>query len=152
MLWPNLARVLCRRRAAGLLCSPDGVFRALNHACVTLETISSLEHINCRFGQGKTHNLKTGATSGKRAIQFCISTHPLQQLGATGMKSDRRQQRGTTVRSGHVSMLDVAHKHTSTKEILLWKIPSEPPTALQASECSELRDPMRASCQIPAQH
>ena len=68
------------------------------------------------------------------------------------MKSDRRQQRDTTVRSGHVSMLDVAHKHTSTKEILLWKIPSEPPKALQASECSELLDPMRASCQIPAQH
>ena len=50
------------------------------------------------------------------------------------------------------AMLVVAHKHTTTKEILLWMIPSEPPKALQASECSELLDPMRASCQIPAQH
>ena len=50
------------------------------------------------------------------------------------------------------SLLVAAHKHTTAREILLWMIPSEPPKALQASECSELLDPMRASCQIPAQH
>ena len=49
-------------------------------------------------------------------------------------------------------MLVAALKRTTTGEILLWMIPSEPPKALQASECSELLDPMRASCQIPAQH
>ena len=37
-------------------------------------------------------------------------------------------------------------------EIVLWTTPSEPPKALQASECSELLDPMRASCLILAQH
>ena len=36
-------------------------------------------------------------------------------------------------------------------EILLWTTPSEPPRALQASECSELLDPTRASCLILAQ-
>ena len=51
-----------------------------------------------------------------------------------------------------LTMLVVAHKHTTTEEILLWMIPSEPPKALQASECSELLDPMRASCLILAQH
>ena len=35
---------------------------------------------------------------------------------------------------------------------LLWMTPSETPKALQASECSELLDPMRASCWISAQH
>ena len=58
----------------------------------------------------------------------------------------------TAGKPDHDVLLVVAHKHTTTKEILLWMIPSEPPKALQASECSELLDPMRASCQIPAQH
>ena len=40
----------------------------------------------------------------------------------------------------------------AAREIVLWTTPSEPPKALQASECSELLDPMRASCLILAQH
>ena len=43
-------------------------------------------------------------------------------------------------------LLVAARKRTTTGEILLWMIPSEPPKALQTSECSELLDPMRASC------
>ena len=38
-----------------------------------------------------------------------------------------------------------------SKEILLWATPSEPPRALQASECSELLDPTRTSYVILAQ-
>jgi hypothetical protein len=49
-------------------------------------------------------------------------------------------------------MLEEARKLTSSREILLWMTPSEAPKALQASECSELLDPMRASCWIFAQH
>jgi len=45
-----------------------------------------------------------------------------------------------------------ARKLSTTREILLWMTPSEAPKALQASECSELLDPMRASCWISAQH
>ena len=45
-----------------------------------------------------------------------------------------------------------AHKLAASTEILLWMTPSEAPKALQASECSELLDPMRASCWIFAQH
>ena len=45
-----------------------------------------------------------------------------------------------------------AHKLTTSREMLLWMAPSEAPKALQASECSELLDPMRASCWISAQH
>ena len=52
---------------------------------------------------------------------------------------------------GH-SKLEEARKLTSSREILLWMTPSEAPKALQASECSELLDPMRASCWIFAQH
>ena len=48
--------------------------------------------------------------------------------------------------------LEEARKLTSSREILLWMTPSEAPKALQASECSELLDPMRASCWIFAQH
>ena len=48
--------------------------------------------------------------------------------------------------------LVVARKLTTSREILLWMTPSEAPKALQASECSELLDPMRASCWISAQH
>ena len=50
------------------------------------------------------------------------------------------------------AMLEEARKLTSSREILLWMTPSEAPKALQASECSELLDPMRASCWISAQH
>ena len=49
-------------------------------------------------------------------------------------------------------LLAIARKQTTSKEILLWMTPSEAPKALQASECSELLDPMRASCWISAQH
>ena len=45
----------------------------------------------------------------------------------------------------------VARKLTTSREMLLWMTPSEAPKALQASECSELLDPMRASCWISAQ-
>ena len=48
--------------------------------------------------------------------------------------------------------LAAARKQAASKEILLWMTPSEAPKALQASECSELLDPMRASCWISAQH
>ena len=49
-------------------------------------------------------------------------------------------------------LLVVARKLTTSREMLLWMTPSEAPKALQASECSELLDPMRASCWITAQH
>ena len=50
------------------------------------------------------------------------------------------------------SLLAVARKLTTSWEILLWMTSSEAPKALQASECSELLDSMRASCWISAQH
>ena len=40
----------------------------------------------------------------------------------------------------------------ASQELMLWMTPSEAPKALQASECRELLDPMRASCWISAQH
>ena len=49
-------------------------------------------------------------------------------------------------------ILVAARKLTTSREILLWMTPSEAPKALQASECSELLDPTRASCWISAQH
>ena len=49
-------------------------------------------------------------------------------------------------------VLAVALELTASEEILLWKTPSEAPKALQASECSELLDPMRASFGISALH
>ena len=52
----------------------------------------------------------------------------------------------------HNGLLAAARKQAASKEILLWMTPSEAPKALQASECSELLDPMRASCWISAQH
>ena len=52
----------------------------------------------------------------------------------------------------YAALLAEARKLTASREILLWMTPSEAPKALQASECSELLDPMRASCWISAQH
>ena len=49
-------------------------------------------------------------------------------------------------------LLATARMQIAAREIVLWTTPSEPPKALQASECSELLDPMRASCLILAQH
>ena len=40
--------------------------------------------------------------------------------------------------------LATARMQIAAGEIVLWTTPSEPPKALQASECSELLDPMRA--------
>ena len=66
-----------------------------------------------------------------------------------------------TWRSKHISWVEAAHalatlvearKLSTSQEILLWMTPSEAPKALQTSECSELLDPMRASCWIFAQH
>ena len=48
--------------------------------------------------------------------------------------------------------LAAARKQAASRSILLWMTPSEAPKALQASECSELLDPMKASCWISAQH
>ena len=62
----------------------------------------------------------------------------------------------TAVRQGtHGRLRDglvEARKPSTPREMLLWMTPSEAPKALQASECSELLDPMRASCWISAQH
>ena len=57
-----------------------------------------------------------------------------------------------TADGGLRGLLVVARKRTTSREILLWMTPSEAPKALQASECSELLDPMRANCWISAQH
>ena len=51
-----------------------------------------------------------------------------------------------------ICSLATARMQIAAREIVLWTTPSEPPKALQASECSELLDPMRASCLILAQH
>ena len=48
--------------------------------------------------------------------------------------------------------MEDAREQSSSRKILLWLTPSEASKALQASECSELLDPMRASCWISAQH
>ena len=53
---------------------------------------------------------------------------------------------------GPADKLATARMQIAAREIVLWTTPSEPPKALQASECSELLDPMRASCLILAQH
>ena len=45
-----------------------------------------------------------------------------------------------------------ASELTALEEILLWKASSEAPKALQASECSELFDPVRSSFGISALH
>ena len=50
------------------------------------------------------------------------------------------------------TMLVAARKLATSWGILLWMTRSETPKALHASECSELCDPMRASCWISAQH
>ena len=49
-------------------------------------------------------------------------------------------------------MLAAARKQAASRGILLWMTPSEAPKPLQASERSELLDPMSASCWITAQH
>ena len=63
-----------------------------------------------------------------------------------------RNKGQTNAPTDQKTMLEEARKLTSSREILLWMTPSEAPKALQASECSELLDPMRASCWIFAQH
>ena len=78
---------------------------------------------------------------------FCIP--PLVFCrGGTASCAPREER---TTGSGRLRRLAAARKQTASREILLWMIPSEAPKALQASECSELLDPIRANCRIPAQ-
>ena len=72
---------------------------------------------------------------------------------STGGEGARREaQRGRVSCFAKWGMLAEARKLSTSREILLWMTPSEAPKALQASECSELLDPMRANCWIFAQH
>jgi hypothetical protein len=68
-----------------------------------------------------------------------------------GIPGEQRRKEKISFGSG-LHVLAVARKQTASREILLWMTPSEAPKALQASECSELLDPMRAICWISAQH
>ena len=68
-------------------------------------------------------------------------------------KKGVRRRDGSLIKfDENAAVLVNAQKHITSREILLWMTPSEAPKALQASECSELLDPMRASCWIFAQH
>ena len=105
----------------------------------------SMRHTDHRWvqdtGWSVTPTLVRGCTHLRRRRQRQLREDiPMATLGA---------RRGLTDMRG---LLAIARKLTASKEILLWMTPSEAPKALQASECSELLDPMRASCWISAQH
>ena len=119
----------------------------------------------------KTENfIKLGEIWNKTLLFVAAPRPPLQEGSRTargqqdsrraakqqeGSKASRQQQRRRAekhfIKLG-AFLLAEARKLTASKEILLWMTPSEAPKALQASECSELLDPMRASCWISAQH
>ena len=82
--------------------------------------------------------------------QLIIETHDASAPGVVGPYGENGIQHASQLACMY--MLEEARKLTSSREILLWMTPSEAPKALQASECSELLDPMRASCWISAQH
>ena len=102
------------------------------------------------FGQGGRLKRVAG-TKGKRARNTKGKQEPkgrnhereASTPGEPTPKGSRNQMGGKS--------LAAAHKLTASREILLWMTPSEAPKALQASECSELLDPARASCWISAQ-
>ena len=83
---------------------------------------------------------------------MCAPEDTVHRDRQTDGQTDRQTDRQTNVPTDQRTMLEEARKLTSSREILLWMTPSEAPKALQASECSELLDPMRASCWIFAQH
>jgi len=55
-------------------------------------------------------------------------------------------------RTTYVSAVGSSSQANYLQRNLLWMFPSEAPKALQASECSELLNPVRASCWMSAQH
>ena len=75
----------------------------------------------------------------------CTHTRAISRWGTSS-------NRNPSENSEHKLDLATARTQIAAREIVLWTTPSEPPKALQASECSELLDPMRASCLILAQH
>ena len=84
----------------------------------------------------------------KSQRRMCFIVEPLAGKGQLFAIICRAPQ----LLSSLLVLLVEAHKLTTSREMLLWMTPSEAPKALQASECSELLDPMRASCWISAQH
>ena len=97
------------------------------------------------------------------AASLCAAARPISKCSVAPRQVFRRGRRLSAVWGRHAVLdctrpslpmhsLAVARKQTTSQEILLWMTPSEAPKALQASECSELLDPMRASCWISAQH
>ena len=90
-----------------------------------------------------------------RAVWRQPAAHIHIAAGAAGLKHAWSMLEMWRERPHHrpaQQLLAEARKLTTSREILLWMTPSEAPKALQASECSELLDPMRASCWISAQH
>jgi hypothetical protein len=84
----------------------------------------------------------------RRRLQASICVIPAGAKERPRINNPERRGQGTPSRM----MLATARMQIAAREIVLWTTPSEPPKALQASECSELLDPMRASCLILAQH
>ena len=86
--------------------------------------------------------------------QTCDMTDAVRIMDACvdGVSAKRARLQQPWANSVWCVLLVVARKLTTSREMLLWMTPSEAPKALQASECSELLDPMRASCWISAQH
>ena len=98
------------------------------------------------------------ATDGSH-LESDLLLRGVRRRTARGRYTNKRSQSHIVV--GQVGLLDLAEcmvtmmaparKHCAVEEIMLWTTPSEPPRALQASECNELLDPTRASCLILAQ-
>ena len=90
------------------------------------------------------------STPGEAASPACLSKKRHTQIAVHTTAGSI--QLWTRCQEHSHRLLAAARKQAAPCEILLWVIPSEAPKALQASECRELLDPMRANCWISAQH
>ena len=97
--------------------------------------------------------MRTCVLFSRQLLESRTHSYSLQPAASVGVVSGGHAGRRRDLLDKRASdTLVVARKLTTSREMLLWMTPSEAPKALQASECSELLDPMRASCWISAQH
>ena len=106
--------------------------------CTLQMSVDTVEVILCKYSRQSITSAKSNDVYRKHYVLAPVTHNAFMIYGHFCMSD--------------LLLLAAARKLTASREILLWMTPSEAPKALQASECSELLDPMRASDWISAQH
>ena len=145
----RVIRVITSDPNKGMTTSHSPAMPTSSWMVVRTDVRCSCEEGHCRSDPVQVRSIIMGNVWFNNAL-ICFNL--ISTNGQIGPMSGNRQWGSVYSGRSCLWLLAAARKLTTSWEILLWMTPSEAPKALQASECSELLDPMRASNWISAQH